>query len=1529
MKAKVSVCFIVRDDEATGLLEDCFKSIRPHVEEIVVVDTGSTDGTPEIAKKYADVFDVFTECNNPHTGEIEDFSKARNRSFDLATQPWVMWMDSDDIIAGGEHLARLVEFGEFNRKHQPDGIERDWCFLFPYEYIYAPSGQCICLHYRERLISRRGAFRWVNPVHEVMLPTDRDRLYLTPCDDVVIKHQRQRSKKPQVSGRNLRILQKLVEADGCEDARQFYYLGLEYANVGDAENANKWLTRYFGVSGWEDEKTMAALKLADIAFSKGRHKEGIVWGFRAIETKENWGEGYFALARGFYNLALAGEAAGGDVRRNWEKCVHFAKTGLALPPTKTMLFVNPLERQVDAHVFLTTAYSQIGDVRSALRHAEEAKKAVPDDPNLLYNMRTFTRAVASEDARAALDRIVAVEGISGDTRDQIITVLRGGDKSVAANWLPYDKPATYPRGVEQKHFPVATKTPHARAFALPESVDIDDLPLVTTDAQLEAATIMLWKEYVLHDELLAAERLLADAPYRTKHSPSVEAALARTRRMMAWMDDAKREQSVNGPEDATIENGVALPHPLHGQLLDRSELALQSIRKGEKILDLGCFDGGLVNRWALAGHDVTGVDLCKNSIAMARRKAEEFKTGAKFVLSKFNEIGEHLLPSRFDVVTSTDTYEHMRDHIRDMIAPARRMLQPNGRMVLVTPHGSWMRGVYVPWAHPWRWADDLGKPWNCDEPHAHLIAPTPWTVAENFRKDGWWVKDSYVVLSASHADVEGQGNVYAEARLMGPICADGEPLDIVFACGDAWQAWNPDIMAHEGIGGSETMVVHMAKRLAALGHRVRVFTSTGKHGDGIFDGVEYRQTAHLQNVEKCDVLVAWRNAALLSLPIRAKERLLWVHDIFAGNGAHRHLLKADRVLALSEWHRQFVMNHHNLPAEQVLKTRNGIDFTRFHHDVDRNTKKVVYSSSPDRALPVLLKVWPKIRERVPEAELHVFYGFFNWRKAAEARGAQDELMGIDFLERQMADLESQGVHNRGKVDQDTLAKEFLSAGVWAHPTWFSETSCQLAGTLIFTKDGMKKIEDIKVGDQVLTHKGRFRAVTWLLQKPYDGPLYSVKRKKDFRPITLTAEHPLFVKTFHSRSDAEGGRAYNQENVAESWKTPGELRPKLDYLFTPKMQAGDRESVRLSDFVDLPIVDGRICRNHNNPRYKTPENDVPLTEETMFILGLFAADGCATWLHDREVAGPIAFAFHADDVDLMRRVQAFFGEGEGSLKKTSPNGCTYTVSNGPWSMFLRAAVGVGREKRVPPFVWECPAQLQHAFVEGMFAGDGSTSTRPRGNAGTALPFKSYTSISPSLAYGFAQLLTNLGHFPGITYSSMRDAYTLNWTERASCAWHQEMEDGFATRVSEVTNEHYSGLVYNFEVEEDRSYVTDRTVVHNCITAMEAQAAGLRIVTSSIAALNETVGPEFGVLIDGDWLSEEYQARFIDETVRALTAAEGEWLKTREEIRARAFQDFDLDELAEEWVRLMRDGMRHLEVSPLVPYQPRADFVREAA
>lgn len=164
---------------------------------------------------------------------------------------------------------------------------------------------------------------------------------------------------------------------------------------------------------------------------------------------------------------------------------------------------------------------------------------------------------------------------------------------------------------------------------------------------------------------------------------------------------------------------------------------------------------------------------------------------------------------------------------------------------------------------------------------------------------------------------------------------DGEPapsllawdpsarLDLVFACGRSWTPWNPAIVDEHGFGGSETAVVEMARRLRAQGHRVRVFCSSG--GSGIYDGVEYRDIDHLPDGMQvdCDVLVAWRDARQLEF-CDARVRVAWAHDVELAHMTPRRALLADRVLALSEWHRGNLVRAHKLDPDLVAITANGI-----------------------------------------------------------------------------------------------------------------------------------------------------------------------------------------------------------------------------------------------------------------------------------------------------------------------------------------------------------------------------------------------------------------------------------------------------------------------------------------------------------------------------------------------------------------------------------------------------------------------------
>ena len=162
-------------------------------------------------------------------------------------------------------------------------------------------------------------------------------------------------------------------------------------------------------------------------------------------------------------------------------------------------------------------------------------------------------------------------------------------------------------------------------------------------------------------------------------------------------------------------------------------------------------------------------------------------------------------------------------------------------------------------------------------------------------------------------------------------------LDIVFACGDGWVPWDPEIIAHEGFGGgSEVAVVEMARRLAAKGHRVRVFNPCRR--EGLHEGVEYLRfekmalpfTTQQPHGPVCDVLISWRTTAWAS-KFDAHLKLLWLHDVVAWGpnpqvpATTAEILAAcDFVLCVSAWHRQFVADNQKVPLERIIQTRNGI-----------------------------------------------------------------------------------------------------------------------------------------------------------------------------------------------------------------------------------------------------------------------------------------------------------------------------------------------------------------------------------------------------------------------------------------------------------------------------------------------------------------------------------------------------------------------------------------------------------------------------
>jgi glycosyltransferase involved in cell wall biosynthesis len=418
----ISACILTRDDGAT--LEDCLKSIRPHVDEIVCVDTGSIDDSPQIAKRYADKFAVFLDCNEPATELISDFAMARNYAKDLASYPAHWWNDADDLVIGAEHLRSLAE-----------SMPEHGLMLVAYDYMRDGAGNVTCVHWRESLVKPRDKWKWSIPVHEVLLPQAIPAPEAQTTNLVRRVHRKELSKRAPDPERNLRILKKYVGQVGEGDVRAWYYLGVEYSMRGDIGNALRVLKRYVELTGWSDEKCLALLEIARIYQRTGDLSVAIEWAQRAMLTK-SWPEPYWTITECFYSLA----AAGVDDVYNARRAMHFAELGLSMPATETVLFVNPMKR-FETLALLHQLYARFGMIERALEACHAALKGFPDDQSLKIRALQYER-----DISAQLQTVGAFDPGQWGTVQQLVSTALGIAPTAPALPAATVAPAAQPVG---------------------------------------------------------------------------------------------------------------------------------------------------------------------------------------------------------------------------------------------------------------------------------------------------------------------------------------------------------------------------------------------------------------------------------------------------------------------------------------------------------------------------------------------------------------------------------------------------------------------------------------------------------------------------------------------------------------------------------------------------------------------------------------------------------------------------------------------------------------------------------------------------------------------------------------------------------------------------------------------------------------------------------------------------------------------------------------------------------------------------
>ncbi len=237
----LSATLIVRDEAEH--LDACLTTLDGLVDEIVVVDTGSTDDTVAVAERHGAVVDHL-----PWTG---DFSVARNRALDLARGEWILYIDADERVlptavdAVRELLADARDHVAFRVRLAP-------------KVGWTP--------YREyRLWRHRPDIRFTGVIHETMLPAiidvaDRERMLITDLDAVTLQHYGYEGDQSAKHARNEPLLRQAIEA---QPDRLFLYdhLARILEDLGDDEQARAVWRRGIEVSRTHEVQHHDALLL--------------------------------------------------------------------------------------------------------------------------------------------------------------------------------------------------------------------------------------------------------------------------------------------------------------------------------------------------------------------------------------------------------------------------------------------------------------------------------------------------------------------------------------------------------------------------------------------------------------------------------------------------------------------------------------------------------------------------------------------------------------------------------------------------------------------------------------------------------------------------------------------------------------------------------------------------------------------------------------------------------------------------------------------------------------------------------------------------------------------------------------------------------------------------------------------------------------------------------------------------------------------------------------------------------------------
>jgi ribonucleoside-diphosphate reductase alpha chain len=428
-------------------------------------------------------------------------------------------------------------------------------------------------------------------------------------------------------------------------------------------------------------------------------------------------------------------------------------------------------------------------------------------------------------------------------------------------------------------------------------------------------------------------------------------------------------------------------------------------------------------------------------------------------------------------------------------------------------------------------------------------------------------------------------------------------------------------------------------------------------------------------------------------------------------------------------------------------------------------------------------------------------------------------------------------------------------------------ACFTADMRVTTSQGVKRIEYLEIGDRVLTHAGRFRPLTQLFQRAYNGELLRIKVKLIGTTLEVTPEHPILTE----KGWVQAGDLQVGDRVAIGFPKGTNIAPRFDLAASEYAAELELQENEVAVRVRRPST-----YQNSGRQAEWVNRHIEVTPDLARLCGYYVAEGSI---------GPderyVRFVFAKDEVeyhrDMIQLVEKIFGARINRSDSSFGNWTTINIYSRPVVAWFREHFGSGsNKKKLPVWLQFADKEIQESFLIGVMRGDGLyfektyvVPSRPNPKVFRSLRL---TLSNPGLIQQMWQMCLRLGYDASIrtvdtTYVTPNASETaqiglppLQSRDLVMKAYGIDLPAPDARyirktivrdnehvyfEVESITRQNFDGVVYNCEVDEDHSYVTEGVIVHNCFVLpitddMGRDPAGIFQTLRDAALIQQTGG-----------------------------------------------------------------------------------------